>query len=153
MKIKFLVFYFLLPFINLYAQGKDSITINLSTPENALISFDECMLQKDLPAALQCKDFTAETALFLEESQIKTTDTTYIKFVEEEIKQEFLDEFQKYKPNTSGIRARHFPEKQNISANLVLMREVLIFKNQVIISQHYYISKNADGQWKVLNRK
>ena len=153
MKLKFLVIYFFFPFSQLHAQEKDSVSINLSTPEDALISFDNCMLRKDLNAALQCKDFSAETALFIKQSEINTTDTVYIKSLEEEIKQEFLENFKKYKPNTSGIRARHFPEKQNISSSLVLLREIIIFKNQVIISQHYYISKDELGTWKVLNRE
>lgn len=137
--------------IYVYAQGKDSITLNFSTPEDAMISFDESMLRKDLASAIACRDFAAETKLLMEQSEIETTDSTLINDMAQQVKEDFFSFFDKYRPNTSGIRARHFPEKKIISPSLVLLREVIIFKNQVIISQHYYISKNAEGKWKVLS--
>lgn len=148
----FITLLILLPLFAL-AQQSDSIALNFSTPEDALISFDDCMLRKDLSNALLCKDFTAEAVLFLEQSEIKTTDSSYINDIKQQIQDEFLADFNKYRPNTSGIRARHFPEKQVLSKNLVLLREVIIFKNQVIISQHYYIHQSSDGKWKVLNKE
>lgn len=138
---------------HLNAQQKDSITLNFSTPEAALISFDECMLRKDLNHAMACRDFAGEAKLVMEQSDIQSTDTNFISDIESQVKEEFLNYFSKYRPNTSGIRARHFPDKKAITPTLVLLREVIIFKNQVIISQHYYISKNADGKWKVLSMK
>ena len=153
MKSKLLFVVFVLLFNGAFAQYSDSVKLNFDSPESALTSLENCKLRKDLTNALLCKDFVAETTLFMELQEIRTKDSIYIKTVQEDLKKQFIEDFNKYRPNTSGIRARHFPEKESINPSLVLLREVIIFKNQVIISQSYYIGKNVDGKWKVLSSK
>jgi hypothetical protein len=128
-------------------------TADFTTPEGAILMLEDAYRKKDLQAAVDAKDFVAESRVML--SKLDTSfdkDQEILKKTAEVLELAFRAEMkEKGFPDFSGIRS-HFPktEPHQDFEDIVAVTEVCTFPDGRTSTQKLLVAKTPKG-WRVLN--
>lgn len=127
-------------------------TIDLSTPEKAVLSLEEAYRQKDIEMAIACKDFYLEAKEMVSQlSEEIRNDTTIIKKATEVLELGFRHE----------IKTKGFPNFHNVQSSFV-KRDYSADSTRVVLTERCMYSDGGKSEerllvvksgkvWKVLN--
>lgn len=131
-------------------NGNDFFYPDLSTPEGALITLENFCTQNSLDGALSCKDFYKEARNLLIESY-RNVNEELINEKGELLQLVFIKKLQSEMPNFENIERAFERLSFNEKANIQLIEEKIIFSDGSEDINKFWIAKNKEGQWKVLN--
>ena len=130
--------------------GEDYFLSNFETPEGAILCLEEAYTNKDVNAAIACKDFDKEAAFLLNKSihTIADTDKNLIKRTSELLQSYFiLDLKENGFPNFSEFK-RAF-KRFKITEEHYIISELCYHSNGAVSSQKFHTIQ-VDEKWKVL---
>ncbi|MBC6109335.1 YegJ family protein [Pedobacter fastidiosus] len=135
--------------IGLYIdEGVDHFKADLTTPEGAILSIETAYSNKNLDAAIDCKDFYEEAKVMLASMKMDF-DEEIINNTAEVLKLSFINNIEEHGfPDFSGTQSA-FPEREKIHDNHYVITEVCWFPDGGKSVQKLNTFKSANG-WKVL---
>lgn len=126
---------------------------DFSTPEGAILCLEDAYRDKDIEAAVACKEFQIEGRLLLEQMPNHPEDFITDKRIAETA--EVLElMFRKTTtdngfPDMNGVGST-FPIKEAINDDLLIVTEVCYYPDGGTSLQRILVARTADG-WRVLN--
>jgi uncharacterized protein YegJ (DUF2314 family) len=135
--------------IGLYIdEGVDYFKINRDTPEGAILSLEEAYSNKDIDAAIDCKDFYEEARNMLGGINIEL-DEEIIEKTAEVLKLSFIKSIEEHGfPDFTQIK-NAFPERQKVSETNWIITEICWYPDNGKSFQQLNTYKSSNG-WKVL---
>ncbi|WP_291866242.1 DUF2314 domain-containing protein [Maribacter sp.] len=128
--------------------GEDYFLTNLETPEGAILSLEETYNQKNITAALDCKDFTKEAELLLQKSMNTILDDALITNTAKALKSSFILGLEENGfPNLMGVK-RAF-KRFKITEKHYIITQFCYHTDGTTSIQKFHTYKN-DLDWKVL---
>lgn len=135
--------------INLYIdEGVDHFKTNFDTPEGAILSLEKAYNEKNIDAALACKDFQEEAKAMLAGLTMDTNDEI-VASTAEVLNLSFINNLEEHGfPNFSNLQ-NAFTEREKIDDEHWIITEVCWFPDGGKSIQKLNTYKSATG-WKVL---
>lgn len=136
--------------INLYIdEGVDHFKPNFETPEGAILALEKAYSDKNLEAALSCKDFYEEAKMMLVSKMKMEFDEEMVKQTAEVLELSFIDNMEEHGfPDFSALQSG-FPEREKVTDNHWIITEVCWYPDGGKSIQKLNTYKTITG-WKVL---
>ncbi|MDO5614811.1 MAG: DUF2314 domain-containing protein [Cruoricaptor ignavus] len=132
-------------------NGNDFFYPDLSTPEGAIITLEIFYTEKSLDGALSCKDFYKEAENVLLEAG-KDLDEELIQETAELLKLYFIEHLQKNgMPNFTDVERVFERIIYKEEENKQLIKEKIIYSNGEETINKFWLAKNEEKKWKVLD--
>lgn len=129
-------------------EGVDHFKADLETPEGAILLIEKAYNDKNLNAALACKDFSEEAKTMLRSSNMPLEEDIIVGMAEV-LELSFINNIEEHGfPNFSNLRSA-FPEREKIDETHYIITEVCWFPDGGKSIQKLNTYKSPTG-WKVL---
>ncbi|HIJ72048.1 MAG TPA: hypothetical protein HPP87_11910 [Planctomycetes bacterium] len=123
---------------------------DFSTPEGAILCLEEAYRQRDIEAAVECKDFTTEAKLMLNKLDAREiADPNIIDQTAELLEFSFREYTEETWPDFNGLES-YFTKRENYTDGIVSVTEVCRFTDGGFSRQRILVAKTKKG-WRVLN--
>ena len=131
-------------------EGEDYFLPDHSTPEGAILKLEAAYNSDDIEKAIECKDFKKEAELMLSMMGKEGLGSDIVEKTAEILELSFIKALQENGiPKFENVK-HAFPYREELSADLMIITEILIYPDGSKSKQRFNTYKSPTG-WKVLN--
>ncbi|WGQ10284.1 DUF2314 domain-containing protein [Pedobacter gandavensis] len=127
--------------------GADHFIPDFNTPEGAITALEQAYTNKDLQAAIICKDFREEARMVL--GEVNMADFDLIQETSEVLEAAYIESLKKCGMPDLSHAKRAFTKREQFNKNTCIVTEVCTFPNGVVSTQKLLTIKTSQG-WKVI---
>jgi len=131
--------------------GKPAIKADLTTPEGAILLYEDACRKGDIEKAVACKDFKVEAA-YMMHSQTNwaalSGDPEVLAKVAETLELAYRAQMKQGFPDFAGVTST-FPKKRDFDDSKVVVTEVCRFRDGATETQDILVAKTEAG-WKMM---